>query len=354
VSGASPDLALYLPLTGGTLSGPGNSEIGGTLRVHGDSHIANLHCDISINANGAITAQAHMNTQEGMYANGLYPGTGYSLIAQNSTELRSDAQINGNIRLHGSFYMPNASDPLRVYFDPGNYGRINYTVGGVRTWTAGVGLGGEFMFADESAQTVRMVIGVAGANVDIHGGAWVGGRLEVGDFQSHGNVLANGWVQSSHGSDMHCGWNCYVIASHVVGGNLDNYFCRIDPGSPDPYLRINYGQGAIAFKPGGGQWGGTLAAEARSVKQPYTRGLAEVRQLHTMHCTAGDYIVLSLDHERARTVMPEMYGELVTHRWRAEDPEPTKEQTFDCTALTYALVNAVQELAAQSDTLKKA
>jgi len=121
--------------------------------------------------------------------------------------------------------------------------------------------------------------------------------------------------------------------------------------------------GGTATKPGGGSWVAPSDPALKSDIASYNSGLAEVLQLEPIQYSytgkAGlptDGVFYGLDAEATRPVMPELVGEGV---WAPTDPdtaeeaaEPVTFSTIDSGPLIFALVNAVQELAAQLAELK--
>jgi hypothetical protein len=121
--------------------------------------------------------------------------------------------------------------------------------------------------------------------------------------------------------------------------------------------------GGTATKPGGGPWAAPSDPALKSDIASYNTGLAEVLQLapiqYSYNGKAGlptDGVFYGLDAEATRPVMPELVGEGV---WAPTDPdtqeaaaEPISYSTIDSGPLIFALVNAVQELAAQLAELK--
>jgi hypothetical protein len=125
-----------------------------------------------------------------------------------------------------------------------------------------------------------------------------------------------------------------------------------------------------AYKPGGGPWAGTSDERIKDVLGDYTQGLAEVLQLLPVRYTfKGNYSkqatgpsphqqlaeeqreFVGLIAQQAEVPMPEM----VTTEAGYIDGEPVDDlRVLDTTALLFALVNSVKELAARLEALEQA
>jgi hypothetical protein len=112
------------------------------------------------------------------------------------------------------------------------------------------------------------------------------------------------------------------------------------------------------YKPGGGTWADVSDARTKEDILDYQTGLASVRQLRPVsfkHNGKGGTVadnrtfVGLLAHE-AQLVMPEMVS-VTAAKLDPDDAAPTELLSLDATALLYALVNAVQELATKMDAV---
>lgn len=108
-----------------------------------------------------------------------------------------------------------------------------------------------------------------------------------------------------------------------------------------------------AYKPGGGSW---LSSSDERVKRdvtPYTAGLEQICRLRPIEfsyngqgsTTDDGQRYYGLSAQQARSVMPELVHTM-------PDSGLEGELATDGTALTYALINAVRELAAEVSALK--
>jgi hypothetical protein len=114
------------------------------------------------------------------------------------------------------------------------------------------------------------------------------------------------------------------------------------------------------FKPGGGTWATTISDLLIDDVQPYERGLETVRQLNPItyrHNGLAGFpagrLCYGLLPDDVRPLMPEMLAET---RVRLHIDNPAEPETpvtaFNASALTYALINAVKELADRLDALE--
>lgn len=145
---------------------------------------------------------------------------------------------------------------------------------------------------------------------------------------------------------LRCSWyntsNTLIYSVDLGGGGVYSYF-------------------GTAYKPGGGSWVDVSDASIKQNVRDYDGGLNEVLQLRprifnftpeTGRDPTEDFIGLLAQEVEA--VMPEMVGTLKVDHTEGEPfahvPADTL-LTLDASALQYALVNAVQELAANVESL---
>jgi hypothetical protein len=113
-----------------------------------------------------------------------------------------------------------------------------------------------------------------------------------------------------------------------------------------------------AAKDGGGVWSTFSDSRVKENINPYTKGLAEILLINPV---SYDYnglggIKQSTGHvgviaQEINTVLPETVGTYLA-KLNEDDEENTELLTFNGTALTYALINAVKELKAEIELLK--
>ena len=183
--------------------------------------------------------------------------------------------------------------------------------------------------------------------IGCYGGANILGTLDVGWANSSGDfaITGGGAFSSNAGQIDICqtGTRANVgkirLAGNFVeaGGTLDAYGdCRIT------------GQG---WKPGGGEWqpGNPLLTRDDAI-EPYERGLKAIRELAPMIYGEQRFVGLAL--EDCRAVLPEMV--LAVASQVGDAAGVTHGESVDMSALKYALVNAVKELADRVEALERA
>ncbi len=133
---------------------------------------------------------------------------------------------------------------------------------------------------------------------------------------------------------------------HINGG-----YARIDAAG-------NFVVSSKGYQPGGGSWGTTSDARMKTVDGAYAAGLAELRQLNPVRYRYNDPSYADPDKEYiglvaqdVEAVMPEMVSQT-----RGEIAgQPVEDlRALDNSALIYAAVNAIKELADRVDTLEAA
>jgi hypothetical protein len=116
-----------------------------------------------------------------------------------------------------------------------------------------------------------------------------------------------------------------------------------------------------AYKPGGGVWGNSSDARLKTVLGPYTDGLTMLKTFAPVNYTYngkgntptdGKHYVGVLAQD-VQGVAPYMVGSELG-KLEPSDEMETELLTFDGSALVYALINAVKELAARVEALEAA
>jgi len=123
--------------------------------------------------------------------------------------------------------------------------------------------------------------------------------------------------------------------------------------------------GANAIKPGGGSWTAPSDARLKRDVSGYKSGLAQILALQPVQYQYNgrgglpddgrSYV--GLDAGETEKVMPELVGSMMVTFDRTQAGEipklpDTEIKTIDSSALTYALVNAIKELAARVAALE--
>jgi hypothetical protein len=329
--GANPDLSAYLPLSGGTLSNPGNLTVGGALTVtggvtaaqsvavSGNLQFAGTTANIVKMDNGNIVLTGSAGGQTALVqfnAVTTYASGNLSVVGQVNAEgailgnsLFAAGAINGNGTL-GILGNVNFHQNLDVAGN-GNFGTLgcfgNATINGSISTTY-LGCNGD---ANITGTGNVGWINSAGDFAITAGGAFSsnGGQIDICQTGTRGNVglirLAGNFVQSG--------------GTHDVYGDL-----RVTGTIVNPWQPPLSGDDAIA---------------------PYERGLAEIRQLAPVIYDHRRRLVgLALDD--CREVMPEMVSRVTDHAGETTEGLNTG-------ALSYALVNAVRELADRVEVLER-
>lgn len=293
--GANPDLSAYLPLSGGMLANPGNLVVAGTLTAQGNAQVV-----------GTLTTGS------------------------------------------ADFYNPGYSNPVRILADPNQFALIEYHVLNTRDWAIGVENTGNFHIADIGNKMVMRINPNTGTqfsdNVEAHGAYFI---------SPFGTPMGT----AQFGLTVITGEDSLHIQRVNPNGSLLAGIARFDYG-PGIYNLVALGG---AYKPQGGEWA-NLDADARLKKDvaPYEQGLAAVRRLNPVsyRCNGlGDTrddgrTYHGLVAQDTLEIMPEMVAQMPV-KLHAEDQEKTPVYTMDCTALSYALVNAVRELADRVEVLER-
>lgn len=318
--GANPDLSAYLPLSGGTLSNPGN------LTVNGNALIGQ---GLSVNVDLVVGGNANFGSAGVI---GAFTAVGASSLA--STRI----------------YQPATSDPLTVAADPGHFARIRSTVTGVRQWSVGAAGNGDFLISDDTLSQTRLLLGTTGSaatngNFGVLGGVFFG--------------LTNGAIGAGDLAVFNQGGATLVVGRfNQISGSVDQVIATFDTNF------INGGNLLVngnAFKPTGPEWGTIADTRLKKDIQDYERGLETVRQLRPVtyrwnglgDIAADGTLYHGLIAQEIVDVMPEMLTQQPI-KLRADDAESTSIYAMNRSPLTYALVNAVRELADRVEALEAA
>jgi hypothetical protein len=125
------------------------------------------------------------------------------------------------------------------------------------------------------------------------------------------------------------------------------------------FVGVNITVSGNGYKPGGGSWVATSDARLKEAVTDYSAGLAKVMALRPVaYCYNGRggstrdgrrYVGLVADEVEG--VMPEMVG-TISELLDPGDAAPSEIKTLDTTALIFALVNCVKELATRITSLE--
>ena len=226
----------FLPLTGGTLSGPGNLTVSGTLIAGG----ARIRVTGDGGSSGGYFWFTGTNTSPEQGALGLV--------------LNSSQQIyQATFRVPTSIYVPGGSDPFAVYTDGNLWCRTMYQ--NQNKWGVGIDPNGNFAITDESIPKVRFTIGIGSGN----SGSFDSGFSFGGDV-SVGNDLILTRTSSSYGYVVRPNTSGYKNLGFCVqgGSNLDNmsfatgWFHFTGSGQIDGTVTCGNGIGTVRLNPGDG------------------------------------------------------------------------------------------------------
>jgi Chaperone of endosialidase len=180
----------------------------------------------------------------------------------------------------------------------------------------------------------------------------------AGDFL--GNFSVSPWNGSAYGRTGTFGFAASENHSTSAGGT-DCYLWATPNGSRSQSVAFGFNHDGSATKPGGGSWTAASDARVKKTSIPYATGLAAILQLEPI---AYQYNGLAGTSDDGKTyhgfvaqdvlpIMPEMVG-IVSQKLHPDDPEPTELYVVNNSPLTFALVNAVKELAARVTALEGA
>lgn len=339
--GENPDLSAYLPLSGGTLAGPGNLTVAGQLTVSsgrmratgGNWPSLTLHnlADNRAYAIGCGSGRLRLGLETGdsVPSNGLeISDTGLvdcmqSLNVRGSGTVAGNLNVGGDLVLTGSGYLarPSGSDSLAItaagagnlanihlganyVHVPGSFGATgsgsvsgDFTVGG-HSWLNGANLGGGLTVGGYTnlAGVTTGSLGVNG-NLDVNYAVNIAGGATAGYLRSTGNADISSTL--GVGADLHVTDNIYSGGGVYAGFDV----VLNQPGAAGSLSRPGYS--TIVLQSTGGQrlaevsinaedfnfagaWAGRFSvstwdviSDVRIKKdiEPYQRGLAVIRGL---------------------------------------------------------------------------
>lgn len=349
ITDISGDVVRMILGTGGVMTYNGNANISGNLTANASQ--------ITTEARAGQMTTTELNVGgQGIQYPALGPAhkIGWAFDGSNLSP-RVDGAWSGGFNISGTVFSSGFSTA-----GPANTGRLTVAGNGIVyssfttsaiafIWdgtNAGIRVDG---VADVGLYAYRLNTGALG----VAGNSEVSGNGNFGSLGCFGNVTVNGSVSTAYllaaAAD--------VTGPGVIRGQLDI------PGPGFVYatercvwaseLHLVAGgiySAAHGASPQGGPWNTALVLRTRAdAIEPYEHGLAALRQLQPMIYDEQRLIGVAL--EDCRAAMPETIAVVGPEVWH----EMTESvEMFNGTALTYALVNAVKELAERVEELETA
>jgi hypothetical protein len=335
----------------------------GRLDVIGSGYISvDLDVDQDIRAHRNLTADGFIGAGTTVSSgNGYDMHCGWDMHVNASLNVNAAASIGGAMRVSG-----------RGDFD-----------GNIDGWGVAVNNGG--LWVNQSLQ--------------VNNEARITNYCEVGNFRSNDNVFVpNGYISGRQlradqggegtGYDIDPGldiirrneepaiqMNNFGVAAWQIRVRRDGYFLIGQPGpggaitfrrwDPNRFYCNITGELEVeqpnAYKDGGGPWGTRSDGRLKKDSEPYERGLEAILQLqpvaYRFNGLGGSRddgrVYYGLTAQDVAPIMPEMVGTKLD-KLNVEDDERSEILTLDVGPLTFALVNAVKELAARVEALEAA
>lgn len=292
---------------------------------------------ISINKTGVHAESTNAN------AMAAYSTSGYGLYAQS---LYEDGVNTKSQTRHGLNTFSDSGDGVYSSTNSGHavYAETTAVVGGTKPVIYAKSLGGtNTVIKAESVSYSTAIEATSASGYCVFATLGNGAQTAIYiDGTSTGNAYGNGITSnvSSYASS--------VYANNFGSGN-----------GLSAYSQSGYGVYAnTAAKDGGGVWDAYSDSRVKENVNPYTKGLSEILLINPV---TYDYnglggIKKSTGHigviaQEIKEVLPETVS-IYSAKLNEEDEEKTDLHTFNGTALTYALINAVKELKTEIDLLK--
>ncbi|HIO72999.1 MAG TPA: tail fiber domain-containing protein, partial [Flavobacteriales bacterium] len=188
--------------------------------------------------------------------------------------------------------------------------------------------------------------------------------LEVG-----GNIYASGgdFYASINNGVLNCGGGVMTATVNYIG---DTYSAPSNvSGDEDLYIQDGLQVDGTAYKPGGGSWTGTSDKRLKTNIVDYNDGLTEILQIKPVWYSYNQRSkMLDLTKRYVGVIAQDMLNiapymvEEKAYFQKIEEDENGVEHildpgenfyTYESSALTYMLINAIKEQQAQIDELKK-
>ena len=405
---ANPDLSAYLPLSGGTLSGPGNLVVAGDLTITSGratirsggwpsltlfNTVDSLASGYSIGA-GSGVLRLGVNDGNGVPVNGLQIGNdgGVTMmqglsVTGNATFLAT-AQVNGNLNVSGGYivkpdnaaiYLTGAAGANMAdlvlgannitargfllanslqstgdfsvggtsYLNGVNAGSMNangLTLTGAGIAYTGLGSGNAIGWVWDGVNLVYRVDGQA------NGGLWIEGPIRAGGALSGSHLSIYGGADVVGTANV--GWansagDFALIAGGAFSSNGDIDICQTGSRANvgNLNLRAHFTNVMGDLRVTGGITERWPGIVRDDAIAPYEHGLEAIRQLTPMIYGERRFVGLAL--EDCRIVLPEM---ILPAAAEASDAE----EGLNANPLLYAMVNAINELAERLEAFEEA
>ena len=285
---------------------------------------------------------------------GLTPNKTSQRQLYDAIQAIANADLSGYLPLTGgTLYNPGQADPLHLKTDAARNCMLHFLETGQHEFGIGV-TAGSLAITDFTAGTNRMTIAAAGS-IAFYPAAPAPVTIQ-GNLVCSGG--ANGVTDGTHSFGSASQGANWLFGVTDANGTLTTVNLEIVGLAGSGYnagdLIVSTGQ---AYKVGGGSW---AVYSDRSIKRdiaPYDRGLETIRRLEPVSYrldpafTSDEhrtYVGLLADDVLGH--MPEIVGE-VERKGPLDAPSRTLK-TLDPSNLSYALIDAVKELAARVEALE--
>lgn len=381
---------VYLPLTGGTLSGPGALTVGDVLTVAGASstfgvslidmpggsatvqadgngltlqQLGDVYGQTSLlianrdGLNGAMFSNHGLNLVDFAFQTSAgvtgtlrldartIPGGQFSFMLSGNTLLAVDSA--GNVNFFGrAILVGNAANPL----DAVPLQQLSSTVAGYLPLLGGT-LTGNLTMSGSSILYAPIING-GSSGIQVSANTTVNGNLAV---QNPGATL---YIYDQDAD----GFNTGISSSgHILMFNSSAVYRLFYMDAQNNNIQTN----GAAYKPGGGSWSDNSDSRIKTIEGDYTKGLDEVCQLQPrLYKFKGNEAFDDSQHSPHENVLDrefiglvadevmEPFPECVTLRKGWLDGEKVDDlKQLDTSNLLYAIINAIKELAAKIEAL---
>ena len=183
-------------------------------------------------------------------------------------------------------------------------------------------------------------VGVQGNSSELFGGYFASGNNIglVGASSYYPGVYGQSAESNGVQGSSDAGNGVYGLSTNGYGG----YFT-----SEETYSLV---AAQSAAKPGGGSWDAYSDSRVKEDVRPYAKGLTEILLVNPVNykynglaSTIKDIEYTGVIAQEIKDIFPETVG-IYKAKLNEEDEEKTELYSFNSTALTFALINAVKEL----------